>query len=77
MPLYDFGCLTCESRFEELQPLEASPPPCPACGGAETERVISSFARPRPSGSRDPSWTPAATRGDAIGSAHSHPHHHH
>jgi putative FmdB family regulatory protein len=75
MPLYDFGCPSCETRFEELQPLAAAPPRCPRCGGTQTERVIASFARPRPGGGRDPSWTPAATRSDAIGAGHAHHHH--
>jgi putative FmdB family regulatory protein len=74
MPLYDFACRACERRFEELQPLDAPPPRCPACGEAQTERVILSFARPALHGSRDPSWTPAATRGDRIGCGHSHHH---
>ncbi len=76
MPLYDFGCRACGERFEELQASDAPPPPCPACRGAETERRLAAFLRPRPAGGRDPSWTPAATRRDSHGHDHGHGHHH-
>ncbi len=53
MPLYDFHCSACDTAFEEYTPADAPPAPCPACGSADTERVISGFAGPfnrRPQG---------------------------
>ena len=45
MPLYDFRCPSCDERFEERVPASETPP-CPACGAAGTERVLSAFAGP-------------------------------
>jgi putative FmdB family regulatory protein len=45
VPLYDFHCRDCDERFEEF----ASPgqtAPCPACGSADVERVLTAFAGP-------------------------------
>ncbi len=38
MPLFDFVCPACGGMFEELTRGDGSPPPCPACGNAETVR---------------------------------------
>jgi putative FmdB family regulatory protein len=43
MPIYDFACTACDERFDELARFDAPPPPCPACGGEETERLLSPF----------------------------------
>ena len=45
MPLYDFRCPACEQHFEQQVPY-GELPPCPACGHAETERMLSAFAGP-------------------------------
>jgi len=47
MPIYEFRCKTCDSRFEEILrgADEAREVACPACGSAEVERLQSSFAR--------------------------------
>jgi putative FmdB family regulatory protein len=45
MPLYDFRCVRCAEVFE-LQVSFGVVPPCPVCGHAETERVMSPFAGP-------------------------------
>jgi putative FmdB family regulatory protein len=45
MPLYDFRCQACGTRFE----LRAAPqelPACPSCGAPAVERVLSGFAGP-------------------------------
>jgi putative FmdB family regulatory protein len=45
MPLYDFHCRNCDERFEEFaRPGETAP--CPACGSADVERVLTAFAGP-------------------------------
>jgi putative FmdB family regulatory protein len=43
MPLYEFDCMRCATRFEVLVRTPQAIA-CPACGHAEVERVISSFA---------------------------------
>ena len=45
MPIYEFTCKKCEARFEVLRGMrDTSPAPCPACGDAETMRLLSLFA---------------------------------
>ncbi len=43
MPLYDFECLECGKRFDELmfEEDEDDAPACPACGGYRTRRLLS------------------------------------
>lgn len=43
MPLYDYRCLNCETRFEARHGFNDSAPPCPACGAANPQRVITSM----------------------------------
>jgi putative FmdB family regulatory protein len=43
MPLYDYCCRGCGHRFEGLV-RHGVVPPCPACGGADLERLLSTFA---------------------------------
>lgn len=45
MPLYDFRCRACETRFEARAAADALPP-CPECGAEDTERLLSQFAGP-------------------------------
>ncbi|NLH50564.1 MAG: zinc ribbon domain-containing protein [Myxococcales bacterium] len=41
MPLYEYHCVACGRRFEQLQPAAASPAPaCPDCG-RPTEKLLS------------------------------------
>ena len=46
MPLYEYTCRKCETRFEKLVKSMTSDekPPCPKCGSAKTERAMSVFA---------------------------------
>ncbi len=46
VPIYDYACVTCDERFEELVRSDARPPPCPSCGNDETERLLSTFLTP-------------------------------
>lgn len=42
MPLYEYECRACESRFERLVSLaEADGAVCPSCGATEARRVPS------------------------------------
>lgn len=40
MPLYDFACRACGSRFDLLVRARTQPA-CPACGGEDLERLLS------------------------------------
>jgi len=45
MPLYDYVCRNCQHEFETLvRPQDTAPPACPACGGLDLERQLSTFA---------------------------------
>jgi putative FmdB family regulatory protein len=45
MPLYDFRCRACDTRFEE-RTSAGELAPCPNCGSEQTERLLSPFAGP-------------------------------
>jgi putative FmdB family regulatory protein len=40
MPLYEYGCLACDHRFEALV-RHSSTPECPACHSTQLERMVS------------------------------------
>jgi len=45
MPIYEYRCTACDTRFEELVSASATAgPPCPSCGAADPERRFSTFA---------------------------------
>jgi putative FmdB family regulatory protein len=44
MPLYEYRCDACESRFERLVRAFREDVACPDCGSAEVERLLSTFA---------------------------------
>jgi putative FmdB family regulatory protein len=44
VPIYEFVCMTCEARFEELVSIDADDPPCPDCGAVRVARQLSVFA---------------------------------
>jgi len=46
MPIYEFECEECSTRFEELVAAEAGGPPCPACGSERSRRLFSEVAPP-------------------------------
>ncbi len=42
MPIYEYICTQCETRFEHLaRQADAPPPPCPACGSTEVTKLLS------------------------------------
>lgn len=49
VPIYDYACVSCDERFDELSRSDAPPPPCPACGAEETQRLLSTFLVPNSS----------------------------
>ena len=46
MPLYEYCCLDCETRFDALRSMSAADKPisCPKCGQEHARRAISLFA---------------------------------
>jgi putative FmdB family regulatory protein len=46
MPIYEFRCLACGARFEELMSADAGAAACPECASETTERVLSAQAPP-------------------------------
>jgi putative FmdB family regulatory protein len=46
MPIYEFECEECGSRFEELVAADAALPPCPSCASTRIVRLISQVAPP-------------------------------
>ncbi|MCM2254384.1 MAG: zinc ribbon domain-containing protein [Vicinamibacteria bacterium] len=52
MPLYEFACLSCQQKFEQLVPSFRSEASCPKCGGHDVEKLLSTFAMSSGGGSR-------------------------
>jgi putative FmdB family regulatory protein len=44
MPIYEYRCMACDERFEELVRNPDVAVACPSCGGAGAERLLSVFA---------------------------------
>ena len=46
MPIYEFECGQCGSRFEELTQSGAAAPACPQCGADGARRLLSPVSPP-------------------------------
>ena len=44
MPIYEYACKTCATRFETLVRSAGEEVHCPACSGAELEKLISAHS---------------------------------
>jgi putative FmdB family regulatory protein len=46
MPLYEYRCRDCSTKFEELvgRTVPEKTPLCPSCGSRDCERLFSTFA---------------------------------
>lgn len=44
MPLYEFNCLDCSDKFEELVSSSDTVVKCPKCGSVNTVKQFSTFA---------------------------------
>lgn len=49
MPIYEYICQDCDTRFEKLVSLSRAneQPPCPGCTGGHTHKLLSTFAAVR------------------------------
>ena len=60
MPIYEYRCEACESRFEEYLSTSTAPAPaCPSCASREVSRVYSPFAT---------EWRPSIVNWHRLGS---------
>jgi putative FmdB family regulatory protein len=58
MPIYEYRCTSCGERFEFYQSLSTKPaPPCPQCGSADVERLLSRF---------NTEWLPSSVAWDRL-----------
>lgn len=59
MPIYEYRCGSCETRFEEfLSSSTKPPPPCPSCGSGDVQRLMSSIQT---------EWLPSDVDWDRVG----------
>lgn len=70
MPIYEYKCLECGHKFEELigKSLPDSSPVCPKCDSDKCEKQFSSFAMSTGSG-KSSSAPPCATGGGCPSSS--------
>jgi putative FmdB family regulatory protein len=54
MPIYEFECGSCGTRFEELVAAGTEEPACPECAAADVRRLLSNVSPPgrQPRGAR-------------------------
>ena len=61
MPIYEYRCGACETRFEEYLSTSAKPaPPCPRCGSNDVLRLMSSIST---------EWLPSDVNWHRMGSS--------
>jgi putative FmdB family regulatory protein len=59
MPIYEYRCDACETRFEEYLSTSTKPvPPCPKCGAEKVTRLWSSIST---------EWQPSDVAWDRVG----------
>ncbi len=67
MPIYEYVCKDCETRYEKIVRSQSDKVVCPRCGGAKHALQLSTFSTPR-NGSATASRG-AASRGMSSGPA--------
>ncbi len=69
MPVYEYRCKSCESRFDALRPIAQAdaPVPCPTCAATETMRLLSVFAAQVKSGKSSEIGGGACATSEAMG----------
>jgi putative FmdB family regulatory protein len=59
MPVYEYTCDACKTRFEEFMSKSTNPvPPCPKCGHDQVTRVLSQI---------NTEWQPSDVAWDRVG----------
>jgi putative FmdB family regulatory protein len=71
VPIYEFTCRDCETRFEELVKANGADPhvDCPSCGSADTLRLLSAFSVRSAAADAAPAAAPVARGGGCCGGA--------
>lgn len=41
MPIYEYLCPDCDTRFQKLMKINEAAPPCPSCSNEQVEKQIS------------------------------------
>ena len=69
MPMYEYYCAACRTRFEQLvrAPASGESAPCPECGRAKVPRVLSTIAAVRRGGDGAELATAASGGGGCCG----------
>ncbi len=64
MPIYEYRCQDCGSKFEKLvrRPAEVAELQCPSCGKPNLQQEFSTFA-PQAGGSKSPEAAPPCQTG--------------
>lgn len=47
MPVYEYRCLDCRTKFEQLIRRPSDIPKCPECYGSDVDKLVSMFSSPR------------------------------
>jgi len=63
-PIYEYECLTCQHKFEDLRLMDSDPDSCPECGG-EIQRLISKISDAAPTGFSSRRKEPAKVLGES------------
>jgi putative FmdB family regulatory protein len=66
MPIYEYQCRSCGSRFEKIV-YGNNQPACPSCSSADLERLLSTFAVSSSSGREADGPAACGTCGDPRG----------
>ena len=69
MPMYEYGCLSCSSRFDRLRRMGQSDADvtCPSCQSHRVERRLSVFAAPSRGGAAVAEASAAPAAGGCCG----------
>ena len=56
MPIYEYTCCDCKNEFEELVFASDELPPCPKCGSANVEKLMSACSAKTGGGGSEPDF---------------------
>jgi len=65
MPLYEYRCRNCSHEFEQIVKIGETPP-CPQCGAADPERLLSLSVRVSTDKTRKRALADGRRRGRAV-----------